>query len=132
MNKVILIGRLGADPEVRYTQTGKAVTTFSLAVTRRRAEEGQPEITDWPQIVCWEKLAEICGNNLTKGRRISVEGRLQGRTYETQEGQKRRVFEVVAQNIEFLDSRREEAPHSAERSGAEQFGPSMPEEDIPF
>ena len=143
MNKVILVGRLAQDPEVRYTATGKAVATFSLAVSRG-VGQGQ-ESTDFIPIVSWEKLAEICGNNLTKGRRILVEGRLQIRSYEAQDGQKRRVAEVIAQNIEFLDSNR--ASGNSGESGAAGnsqpnqsnnqqdgfgFGPSIPEEDIPF
>lgn len=135
MNKVILVGRLAQDPEVRYTANGKAVTTFSLAVGRR-VGQGQ-ESTDFIPIVAWEKLAEIIGNNLTKGRRILVEGRLQIRSYEAQDGQKRRVAEVIAQNIEFLDSkqqqgqREEQAPPPNDQDGF-GFGPSIPEEDIPF
>ena len=137
MNKVILVGRLAQDPEVKYTQSGKAVSTFSLAVSRR-VGQGQ-ESTDFIPIVAWEKLAEIIGNNLTKGRRILVEGRLQIRSYEAQDGQKRRVAEVIAQNIEFLDSKREgqtPQPSDQDAPGTHAdgfgFGPSIPEEDIPF
>ena len=141
MNRVILVGRLAQDPEVRYTANGKAVSTFSLAVSRR-VGQGQ-ESTDFIPIVAWEKLAEICGNNLNKGRRILVAGRLQIRSYEAQDGQKRRVAEVIAQNIEFLDSkqqgqREEQAPppsnQDAQGNHADGFGfgPSIPEEDIPF
>jgi len=101
MNKVILVGRLAQDPEVRYTPSGKAVASFSLAVNRFTGQ-GQ-QATDFIPIVAWEKLAEICGNNLTKGQRILVEGRLQIRSYETSDHQKRRVAEVVASNIEFLE-----------------------------
>ena len=141
MNKVILVGRLGQDPEVKYTQSGKAVATFSLAVSRR-VGQGQ-ESVDFIQIVCWEKLAEIVGNNLTKGRRILVEGRLQIRSYEAQDGTKRRVAEVISQNVEFLDSKKPEEggqqPAQNSGSGANNkpdegfgFGPSIPEDDIPF
>ena len=137
MNKVILVGRLAQDPEVKYTQSGKAVATFSLAVSRR-VGQGQ-ESTDFIPIVAWEKLAEICGNNLNKGRRILVEGRLQIRSYEAQDGTKRRVAEVIAQNIEFLDSKREgQAPQPSDQDAPGNhadgfgFGPSIPEEDIPF
>ena len=101
MNKVILVGRLAQDPEVRYTQSGKAVASFNLAVNRY----GQKDSADFIPIVAWEKLAEICGNNIRKGNQILVEGRLQIRPYETQDGQKRRVTEIVAQNIEFLGSK---------------------------
>lgn len=141
MNRVILVGRLAQDPEVRYTAAGKAVASFSLAVSRR-VGQGQ-ESVDFIQIVCWEKLAEIVGNNLTKGRRILVEGRLQIRSYEAQDGTKRRVAEVIAQNIEFLDSkqqsqREEQAPPPSDQDTQGNhtdgfgFGPSIPEEDIPF
>lgn len=107
MNKVILVGRLAQDPEVRYTQGGKAVASFNLAVNRFGGGSAQKESADFIPIVAWEKLAEICGNNLTKGSQILVEGRLQIRSYETQDGQKRRVSEVVAQSIEFLGSKRD-------------------------
>jgi single-strand DNA-binding protein len=89
LNKVILIGRLAADPEVRYTQAGKVVASFNLAVNRY-AKGNHPE-ADFIPIVAWEKLAEICGNNFTKGQRILIEGRLTIRSYETTDGQKRRV-----------------------------------------
>lgn len=132
MNKVILIGRLSQDPEVRYTQNGKAVATFSIAVNRFTGS-GQREAADFIPIVVWEKLAEICGNNLSKGRRVLVEGRLQIRSYEATDGQKRRIAEVVAQNIEFLDSKQESggsygSPYDASSFGSEVF----PVEEIPF
>lgn len=131
MNKVILVGRLCQDPEIRYTQSGKAVANFSLAVSRRA---GQNEQTDFIPIVVWEKLAEICGNNLSKGRRILVEGHLQIRSYEAQDGSKRRVAEVVAQNVEFLDSKKGETSGAgtAEKHEGFGFGPSVPDEEIPF
>lgn len=105
MNKVILVGRLSQEPEVRYTQNGKAVCSFSIAVNRFIGDSA----TDFIPIVAWEKLAEICGNNLTKGRRVLVEGRLQIRSYEGEDGQKRRIAEVVAQNVEFLDYKKTDA-----------------------
>ena len=102
MNKAILIGRLTRDPEVRYTQSGVAVCTFTLAVDRRfahkDANDGQPT-ADFIPIVTWRKLAEICGNNLAKGRRISVEGRIQVRSYDAQDGSKRYVTEIVADEL---------------------------------
>ena len=151
MNKVILIGRLTRDPEVRYTQSGIAVCTFTLAVDRRYARKnensGQPT-ADFIPIVAWRKLAEICGNNLTKGRRISVEGSMQVRSYEAQDGTKRYVTEVIADEIEFLDSRgsaqgdggyfqggasaEPPAGGSSAQSPADSFGPAIPEEEIPF
>ena len=106
MNKVILIGRLVNDPEIRYTQSGKGVASFVLAVDRRFSKEGQ-QSADFIPIVAWNKLAEIIGNNLTKGRRISVEGRMQVRNYDAQDGTKRYVTEVIADEVEFLDSKRD-------------------------
>lgn len=134
MNKVFLVGRLGQDPEVRYTQSGKAVCTFNLAVNRRVTQGAHPE-ADWVPIVVWEKLAEVCGNNLMKGSRILVEGRLQIRSYEGNDGQKRRVAEVVALNIEFLD--RKQSSNGGTTSGEPQdighFGKDVfPDEEIPF
>ncbi len=127
MNKVILVGRLAQDPEVRYTQSGKAVASFSIAVNRFSGG-GQKE-ADFIPIVAWEKLAETCGNNLTKGQRVLVEGRLQIRSYETNDGQKRRVAEVIAQTIEFLERK----PQSNEDKEANPFGGQVfPEEEIPF
>lgn len=130
MNKVILVGRLARDPEVRYTQNGKAVASFSIAVNRFVGAQGQEQV-DFIPIVAWEKLAEIVGNNLAKGRRILVEGRLQIRNYVNQEtGEKRRIAEVIAQNIEFLDSRKPEEPN---HDDASSFGSDVfPEEEIPF
>lgn len=125
MNKVILVGRLAQDPEVRYTQSGKAVASFNLAVTR----QGVKDTADFIPIVAWEKLAEICGNNIRKGSQILVEGRLQIRSYETQDGQKRRVSEIVAQSIEFLGSKNKTEGETC----ASDFGSEVsPEEEIPF
>ena len=145
MNKAILIGRLTRDPEVRYTQSGVAVCTFTLAFARRFARRednsGQPT-ADFIPIVCWRKLAEICGNNLVKGRRISVEGRIQVRSYDAQDGSKRYVTEIVADEIEFLDSKGSApqaggfgapAPAAPQQpADAGSFGPSIPDEEIPF
>ena len=123
MNKVILVGRLAQDPEVRYTQSGKAVASFNLAVNRY----GQKDSADFIPIVAWEKLAEVIGNNLKKGAQVIVEGRMQVRSYETQEGQKRRVTEVIVQNLEFLGSKKNN------ESTPESFGDEVfPEEEIPF
>ncbi|EAX46962.1 single-strand binding protein [Thermosinus carboxydivorans Nor1] len=134
MNKVILVGRLAQDPEVRYTQTGKAVASFNLAVNRY-VSQGQQQ-TDFIPIVAWERLAETCGNNLTKGQRILVEGRLQIRSYETADGQKRRVAEVVALSIEFLERKQTAAAGGGSGSSFDvsSIGSDVfpPEEEIPF
>ena len=124
MNKVILVGRLAQDPEVRYTQSGKAVASFNLAVENNFGNEKK---ADFIPIVAWSKLAEICGNNIGKGRKILVEGRLQIRSYEGKEGQKKRVAEVIAQTIEFLGSKK-----TSEPSIADDMGEVVPNEQIPF
>ena len=141
MNKVIIVGRLTRDPEVRYTQTGKAVASFSVAVD---SGFGDNKRADFIPIVVWDKLAEVCGNNLTKGRRILVEGRLQIRDYE-KDGQKRRAAEVIAQNIEFLDTKQAVGSGSTTSSTTSSASPAksgydvssfgtevFPEEEIPF
>ncbi len=131
MNKVILVGRLAQDPEVRYTQSGKAVASFTLAVNRFGGGQGQNN-ADFVPIVAWEKLAETCGNNLTKGQRVLVDGRLQIRSYETNDGQKRRIAEVVAQSIEFLE-RKQASSGDAGNIDINSFGKDVfPDEEIPF
>lgn len=134
MNKVILVGRLTKDPEVRYTQSGIAVAAFTLAVDRKYAKKDSGQQTaDFIPVVCWRKLAEIVGNNLVKGRRVGVEGAMQVRTYDAQDGSKRWVTEVVADEVEFLDSRQD-----AQHAGGSQAGgypanaQEIPDEEIPF
>ena len=130
MNKAILVGRLAQDPEVRYTQSGKAVASFNLAVENNFGDEKK---ADFIPIVAWNKLAEICGINIGKGRKILVEGRLQIRSYETQDGQERRVAEVIAQTIEFLDYKKSDNDGSNSDVVPESFGSEVfPEEKIPF
>lgn len=103
MNKVIEIGRLTKDPELRYTQAGKPFCTFSLAVDD---SWGQDKKTYFFDCVAWNKLAETCGNNLTKGRKVCVEGKLTTRQYESN-GQKRTAWDIVAQSVDFLDSKQQ-------------------------
>ena len=103
LNKIILIGRLVRDPELRYTPNGAAVASFAIAVDRQYTNRQGNRETDFIDIVVWQKLAETCANPLGKGRLVAVEGRLQIRSYETQEGQRRKVAEVVAENVRFLD-----------------------------
>lgn len=131
MNKVIIVGRLTADPEIRYTQTCKAVASFTVAVNRY-TQKDRPEADFIPTVV-WDKLAEIVGNNLTKGQRVLVEGRLQIRSYEGNDGQKRRVAEVVAQNIEFLERKKTDQEKPNKDFNVESFGQDViPDEEIPF
>lgn len=107
LNKVILIGNLGADPEIRYTQSGAQVATFSVATTERwKGQDGLPqEQTEWHRIVAWSKLAEICGQYLHKGSRVYIEGRLQTRRWQDQGGVEHAITEVIARDMKMLDSR---------------------------
>jgi single-strand DNA-binding protein len=107
LNKVMLIGNLGKDPEFRYTPNGKAVTTFSLAVNRtvRGADGDRHEAPEWVRIVTWEKLAETAGTYLHVGSKVYVEGRLQTRSWDSDDGQKHYLTEVIAQELLLLDAR---------------------------
>jgi single-strand DNA-binding protein len=103
MNKIILIGNLGRDPEMSYTQNGKAVTKFTLAVTRRygKSESGEKE-TDWFRITAWNQLAEACNNFLKKGQKVYVEGRLEPRNYQDNNGVTRTSLDVIINEMEML------------------------------
>lgn len=131
LNKVILIGRLVRDPELRYTANGVAVAGFTVAVDRPFTNQQGERETDFIDIVVWRKLAETCANHLSKGRLVAVDGRLQVRSYETPEGQRRKVAEVVADDVRFLDRPREgaAAAGSLDSLGSEI---SMSEDDVPF
>jgi len=105
VNKVILVGNLGRDPEIRYTQGGQAVCNFTLATTESWAsKEGgaREEKTEWHRVVAWGRLAEICGEYLAKGRQVYIEGRLQTREWEDRDGNKRVTTEIVAQTMQML------------------------------
>jgi len=112
LNKVQLIGRLGRDPEVRYTQAGKSVANFSIATSERWKDKSgtMQERTEWVNIVAWEKLAEICGEHLAKGRLVYVEGKLQTREYQDKDGNARKTTEIVARDVQFLGGRDESKP----------------------
>lgn len=105
MNKVFLIGRLTRDPELRYTSSNIATATFSIAVNRNFANQNGEREADFINIVVWRKQAENVKNYLTKGSQVAIDGRIQTRTYDGQDGQKRYVTEVVADNVQFLDSK---------------------------
>ena len=107
VNKVILIGNLGRDPELRYTANGTAVANFTLATTEniRTKDGGREDRTEWHRIVAWARTAELCAQYLSKGRSVYIEGRLQTREWEDKEGQKRRTTEVVANSVQFLGGR---------------------------
>ncbi|HJN92026.1 MAG TPA: single-stranded DNA-binding protein, partial [Dehalococcoidia bacterium] len=107
LNKVQIIGNLGADPEMRFTANGQAVSTFRVAVSRRyQTRDGERrEETEWVRCVAWAKTAELVSQYLTKGSQVYVEGRMQTRQWEDREGQRRYTTEVVANNVQFLDRR---------------------------
>lgn len=135
LNKVMLIGNLGRDPELRYTSTGTAVCNFTVAVNRpgrldqSTGERAESEV-EWFAIVAWDKLGENCNQHLAKGRSVYVEGRLQTRSWEDQEGQKRYRTEVVAQHIQFLGTRPNGGGRDDGGSGGGEGG--FEPDDIPF
>ena len=128
LNRVELIGRLGHDPEMRFTGDNQAITKFSLATDRRARPGAQPE-TDWHQVICWGKLAEFAGQYLAKGRLVFVAGRLTYRTWEDKEGQKHRATEIVATELIPLDRR-----PAVERTEDEPDEPAAgdADDDLPF
>ncbi len=133
VNKVILVGRLGADPEIRYTPSGSAVANFNIATSENwKNKDGQrEEKTEWHKIVAFGRLAEICGEYLSKGKQIYIEGRLQTRSWEDKDGNKRWSTEVVANNMQMLGS------PSGSSSETPANRPPVPqteltEEDVPF
>ena len=109
VNKIILVGYLGKDPEQRFTQSGRPVTSFTLATSERwKVDDGEREQrTEWFNVVVWNRLAEVCKTYLGKGSRVYLEGRLQSRSYETESG-KQRTLEVVANIVKMLDSAKNE------------------------
>jgi single-strand DNA-binding protein len=139
VNKVILLGNLGANPEMRYTQGGTAVANLRLATSERWTDRsGQPqEATEWHRVVVWGKQAEICGQYLTKGRQVYIEGRIRTRQWQDQQGQKRFTTEIVAQRVQMLGRRSEteggpgEAVTVPPDEGHQDFG-GAPDDDIPF
>jgi single-strand DNA-binding protein len=136
VNKVILIGRLGKDPEVRYTPDGTMVTNFNLATDEQRKDKNGEKIqkTEWHKIVTWGKLAEICGNYLVKGKLVFVEGRIQTRSWEDKEGVKRYTTEIIASNMQMLDSKGQNktGDSSLETGAASTNDGEMPLDDVPF
>ncbi|MCY4015465.1 MAG: single-stranded DNA-binding protein [Gammaproteobacteria bacterium] len=120
INKAILVGNLGRDPEMRYTQSGQPVANFSVATSERwtdRNSNERREQTEWHNVVCFSRLAEICGEYLHKGSKVYIEGRLQTRSWEGQDGQTRYRTEIVAREMKMLDSR---------GGGGSGYGPDDP------
>jgi single-strand DNA-binding protein len=136
VNKVILVGNLGADPEVRYTPGGKAVATFRLATKEQwTGKDGEKtERTEWHRIVAWARLGEICGEYLHKGSQVYIEGRLQTRNWEDREGVKRYTTEIVAQAMQMLGSAggKGGTAKTVEERFPDEEPVSIPEDDIPF
>jgi single-strand DNA-binding protein len=157
VNKVILVGRLGQNPEVRYTPSGAAVANFSVATNDAWTDKSgqKQEKTEWHKVVVWGKLAELCNQYLTKGRQVYLEGRLQTRQWQDKDGQTKYTTEVQAQTVQFLGGQGAERGAGASAGGADygapqsqnfggaapatsrggSFGaeePSFTEEDIPF
>jgi len=136
INKVILIGNLGRDPEVRYTPSGTAVANFSIATTENWTnKDGEKEShTEWHRIVAWGRLGEICGEYLAKGRQVYIEGRIRTNEWEDPEGNKRQTKEIVATTMQMLGSRAQAEPSSDEspspKPNTASSGPTG--DDIPF
>ena len=133
MNKIFLIGRLTKDPELRYTSSGAAVCSFTLAVNRRFTNQNGEKEADFINIVVWNKVAESCAKYLSKGRQTAVEGRLQIRSYDDKDGQRRWVTEVVADNVEFLSNGQQGQGKKQEQDSAD-WGQEVTfsDGDVPF
>lgn len=137
MNKAILIGNLANDPETRTTQSGISTCSFRLAVRRRFANAQGVKEADFINIVAWRQLAELCAKYLTKGRKVAVEGSLQTRSYDAQDGSKRYVTEVVADSVEFLGSNKAsgqngaQAAQGASAASADGFT-EVDDDELPF
>lgn len=134
INKVILIGNLGKDPEVRYSQTGSAIASFNVATTEtwKKQDGSKEEQTEWHRVVAFARLAEICGEYLSKGSKVYIEGRLQTRKWEDKDGITRYTTEIVAREMKMLSPRGGEGS-----SGGQQENPPFPEhnsmgDDVPF
>jgi single-strand DNA-binding protein len=145
VNKVIIVGNVGRDPEVRFTKAGTAVATFSVATSERfKDRDGQPqERTEWHRVVAWAQLADICGKYLRKGKQVYIEGRLQTRDWEDKDGNKRYTTEVVANVMQMLGRREDDggsySDDSSSRGGSAGGGDPMAQapasggdDEIPF
>lgn len=132
MNKVILVGRLTRDPELKVTPGGVSVVSFTVACVRPYAKQGEERQADFIQCTAWNKTAEFVSRYFTKGMRIALDGRIQTRSYDDQNGNKRYVTEVIAENVEFAQSKSEgAAPQSAPSGDLDGFMP-VDDMDIPF
>jgi single-strand DNA-binding protein len=132
INRVILVGRMVADPELKYTPSGVAVTRFRIAVNRPFTNQQGEREADFIDIVAWRQSAQFAADYLHKGRLVGIEGRLQVRSYTTQDGQRRKVTEVVADNVRGLDRAKESEPAAGPNVGTETIGEETPEGYDPF
>jgi len=136
INKVILIGRLGRDPEIRYTPSGVAVANFTIATSEewKDKDSGEKrERTEWHRIEAWRRLGEVCGEYLHKGKQVYIEGKLQTDAWEDRDGNKRYTTKIVAQNMQMLDKvGREEKPERFDPKFAVEEPANIPDDDIPF
>lgn len=125
LNRIVVIGRLTRDPELRSTSNGTAVATFTVAVDRNFSNNRGEKETDFIPVVVWRGLAETCGRFLSKGKLVAVEGRLQIRTYEANDGSKRTVAEIVADNVQFLSPK-----DGGGNGGGSGYAPDFPGEEM--
>ncbi len=136
VNKVILVGNLGADPEIRYTADGTAVASFRIATSRRWTNKSgeRVEQTEWHRIVAWRRLGEICAQYLSKGKQVYVEGRLQTRSWEDKSGNKRWTTEIIAENLQMLGRAGDvmEVPEEAPTDQEDMVDKTPLDDDIPF
>lgn len=142
VNKVIILGFLGKDVEMRYTPSGTAVANFSLATSETRNKDGQKETkTEWHRVIAFGKLAEICGEYLSKGRQVYVEGKIQTRSWEDKEGNKRTTTEILANTVQIL-GKKDDAPKASNgmsshgepnaSSPADEVQPDISDLNVPF
>lgn len=134
LNIAALNGRLTSDPELRHTQSDMAVTNFTLAVDRSYVKQGAERQTDFIDVVCWGKTAEFASRYFRKGQLVAVEGPIQTRSYTDKEGVKRKAFEIVANNVHFAESKRDDAPKPPDVSGPDNgdFVEIDGDDDLPF
>lgn len=133
MNRVVLVGRLTRDPELRYTQSGLPVTSFTVAVNRPFAQEGS-QTADFIPIVVWRKAAENCANYLNKGSQVAVEGRMQTSSYDDKDGKRVYRTDVVADRVEFLSTKKSGSDDNNQNNNGDGFNPGSESygEEIPF
>jgi single-strand DNA-binding protein len=134
VNKVILIGNLGADPEVRYTPSGTSVANFRIATSEQWTNKDgeKEERTEWHKIVAWGRLGEICGEYLHKGKQVYIEGKLQTRSWEDRDGNKRYTTEVIAYTMQMLGSAGKGGTSEMNERFSQEEPVTVPEDDIPF